>query len=139
MSKLKTFDTIKALAENTGLSTFMLRQLVREGKLPYIMSGKKYLINTAKALEILKTEYQNSESCDNSVYGISESGSAVSNSTQGSLIDMIVNQPIEPPGKLTARELDLWTNGYMKCQQDVIALIKNAIKQNIQEVRENNG
>lgn len=56
--ELKPFDTINALARVTGLSTFMLRQWVREGRLPYVRSGKKYLINTVKALKMLDEDSQ---------------------------------------------------------------------------------
>ena len=55
-NELKPFDTVTALAEHTGLSVYMLRSLVRESKLPYIKSGKKFLINTSRALRILDNE-----------------------------------------------------------------------------------
>ena len=55
-SALKLFDSIEAFSKATGLSTFMLRRLVKENKLPYICSGKKCLINTAKALQMLGLE-----------------------------------------------------------------------------------
>ena len=54
--QLRTYDTVSALSAHTGLSVYFLRQLIRENKLPYIKSGKKILINTARALSILDHE-----------------------------------------------------------------------------------
>lgn len=50
------FVSIKAFCKLSGLSQFLIRQRVREGSLPFIRSGRTYLINLQGALEALEAE-----------------------------------------------------------------------------------
>lgn len=47
------FATISDAARITGLSQYYLRQGVRNGTVPHIRSGTKYLINLPRLLETL--------------------------------------------------------------------------------------
>ena len=44
MSEIKQFTTIREAAEITGLSECFFRRGVRNGTVPYIRSGVKYLV-----------------------------------------------------------------------------------------------
>lgn len=48
---MKAFMTINEAARVTGLSQYYLRRGVRDGTVPYIRSGTKYLINLPRLLE----------------------------------------------------------------------------------------
>lgn len=52
----KAFITINKFAEMTGCGQTYIRNRCKEGTLPCIMSGNKYLILADEALEILKKE-----------------------------------------------------------------------------------
>ena len=49
----KRFLTVTETAKMTGLSTYYIRQGIREGSIPCIMCGTKYMINYPKFIEIL--------------------------------------------------------------------------------------
>ena len=49
------FQSIKSTVRTTGLSEFFLRRLLKEGKLPGVYSGKKFLVNVPSLLELLNT------------------------------------------------------------------------------------
>ena len=48
-----TMLTINETSERTGISYFAIRQLCLQGKIVFIRSGKKYLINFEKFIEYL--------------------------------------------------------------------------------------
>lgn len=52
----KMFGTIKTFAECSGLSQYEIRKRIKSGRLPYITSGMKYLINIPAALDQINSE-----------------------------------------------------------------------------------
>ena len=52
----KIFVSIREAVKITGLSEFYLRQELRAGRVPYIKSGTKYLINLPAYINILNAE-----------------------------------------------------------------------------------
>lgn len=48
------YQSIKDTAKVTGLSQFMLRKLLKDGKLPHIRSGNKIFVNIPALTERLK-------------------------------------------------------------------------------------
>lgn len=48
----RTFLKLTDAAEVTGLSTYYLRRGCRDGSVPHIRSGNKYLVNVKALLEI---------------------------------------------------------------------------------------
>lgn len=50
MKYQQPFQTIEQAAQTTGLSTFYLRQRCRANEIPFVRSGKKYLINVPALL-----------------------------------------------------------------------------------------
>lgn len=56
MKKTAVYQTIQETCETTGLSQYYLRSGCKEGKIPYIQSGSKYLINVPLLLEKLERE-----------------------------------------------------------------------------------
>ncbi|MCD7770408.1 MAG: excisionase family DNA-binding protein [Oscillospiraceae bacterium] len=50
---MKAFLSIQETARITGLSQYYLRQGVRNGTVPHIRSGTKYLINLRRLLKTL--------------------------------------------------------------------------------------
>lgn len=52
----QVFQSITQTARNTGLSEYYLRKGIRDGRVPAIMSGSKYLVNVPALLEILNQE-----------------------------------------------------------------------------------
>lgn len=57
----KYFLTITETAEQTGLSTYYLRQGIREGWIPFIRCGAKAMINFPKLIAILDEESEQQE------------------------------------------------------------------------------
>ena len=51
--KLPQMKTIKEIAEIAHLPQYFIRQLVLSGKIPYVMAGRKYLINLDKFINFL--------------------------------------------------------------------------------------
>ena len=49
------FKTINETAEMTGLAKYHLRKLVLTGRIKYIKTGKKYLLQLDSLFEYLKT------------------------------------------------------------------------------------
>lgn len=47
------FEEIKARDPKTDITMYAIRQIVKEGKIPYIRSGKKYLINVETLLDYI--------------------------------------------------------------------------------------
>lgn len=47
--------SINAAAESSGLPDKFIRQLIREKKIPYVMSGTKYLVNLDRLIDYLNT------------------------------------------------------------------------------------
>ena len=54
-SDVPTMVTINELNEKTGISTFSIRQMVRNNRIVYVRVGKKVLINYEKFLQYLNT------------------------------------------------------------------------------------
>ena len=48
------YEEIKAQDPNTDITIYAIRKIVKENKIPYIRSGKKYLINVETLIEYLK-------------------------------------------------------------------------------------
>lgn len=48
------YCTISEAAQRSGLSQYMWRQMVREGEVPYLSSGTKYMINYPAAMRALE-------------------------------------------------------------------------------------
>ena len=48
------YEEIKAQDPNTDITIYAIRKVVKENKIPYIRSGKKYLINVETLIEYLK-------------------------------------------------------------------------------------
>lgn len=44
-------EEIKARDPKSDITMYAIRQIVKEGRIPYIRSGKKYLINVENVLE----------------------------------------------------------------------------------------
>ena len=53
MKYQQPFQTIEQAAQTTGLSVYFLRQGCRANEIPYVRSGKKYLINVPALLRQL--------------------------------------------------------------------------------------
>lgn len=51
--------TIRAAADETGLSYEYIRQLIREGKIVYVRAGVKFLVNMDKLKEYLNQGERN--------------------------------------------------------------------------------
>lgn len=56
MSEIKQFATIREAAEITGLSECFFRRGVRNGSVPYIRSGVKYLVRLPQFLAQLDAQ-----------------------------------------------------------------------------------
>lgn len=54
-SSVPTMLTVRELSEKTGISSFSIRQMIRDGRVVYIKLGKKVLINYEKFVEYLET------------------------------------------------------------------------------------
>ena len=50
---LPQYITLQSASDQTGLSYYLLRQRILEGKIKHIKSGVKYLINTASLNKFL--------------------------------------------------------------------------------------
>ena len=50
----KPFQSLKECCETTGLSVYYLRCGIKNGTVPYITSGTKYLVNVPALLRQLK-------------------------------------------------------------------------------------
>ncbi len=48
------YEKIKELDPATDVTLYAIRKIVKENKIPYIRSGKKYLINVETLIEYLK-------------------------------------------------------------------------------------
>lgn len=46
-------EEIKARDPKSDITMYAIRQIVKEGKIPYIRSGKKYLINVETLLDYI--------------------------------------------------------------------------------------
>ena len=51
--EMSKYVSIKKMAQITGLSEFFIRKMVRNGSIPAIKCGNKYMINIDKSYEIL--------------------------------------------------------------------------------------
>ena len=51
------FQKINDAVRTTGLSAYFLRNGCKNGTIPHIMSGKKYLINIPALLKMLDADY----------------------------------------------------------------------------------
>ena len=56
MTDNKPFMTISETAAATGLSKYYLRSGIKNGTVPYIPSGNRYLVNVPALLEQLNNE-----------------------------------------------------------------------------------
>ncbi|MBR3242488.1 MAG: hypothetical protein IKF90_07295 [Parasporobacterium sp.] len=52
----KTYMTIPEAVKVTGLSSYFLRNGLKAGTIPHIMSGPRYLVNIPLLLETLEAE-----------------------------------------------------------------------------------
>ena len=50
------FQTIPEACKTTGLSMYYLRRGCKDGSIPHVMSGAKYLINVPAMMEVLSKE-----------------------------------------------------------------------------------
>lgn len=50
---MKPFQSINEAVRSTGLSSFYLRRGCKDGTIPHVMSGTKYIINVAALLKML--------------------------------------------------------------------------------------
>ena len=50
------YKTINEVAEITGLSSRYIRNKVKNGEVPYVMSGSTYMLNYNKFMEMLEEE-----------------------------------------------------------------------------------
>lgn len=50
------YRTINEVAEITGLSSRYIRAKVKNGEVPYVMSGSTYMLNYNKFMEMLEEE-----------------------------------------------------------------------------------
>ena len=50
---VKLFCTIPEATESTGLSGYYIRQGIKDGRIPHIKSGNKYLVNMRLFLSML--------------------------------------------------------------------------------------
>lgn len=46
-------EEIKARDPKSDITMYAIRQIVKEGKIPYIRSGKKYLLNVEKLIDYI--------------------------------------------------------------------------------------
>ena len=51
-----TFCSVREAAARSGLSVYLWRQLVTQGKVPFLKSGNKYYIDYPTAMETLREE-----------------------------------------------------------------------------------
>ena len=58
------FQTIGEACRSTGLSTYYIRQGCRNGTVPHIKSGTKFLVNTRALLEQLDRESREAVTAD---------------------------------------------------------------------------
>lgn len=63
---------IKQAAEELGLTEYQLRRMAKEGKIPYLKSGVKYIFDIEQCVEFLKNEaMKNIRTAENaSQYGV---------------------------------------------------------------------
>lgn len=47
------FEELKARDPKSDITIYAIRQIIKEGKIPYIKSGKKYLISLENLIEYL--------------------------------------------------------------------------------------
>lgn len=47
------FEEIKARDPKSDITMYAIRQIVKEGKIPYIRTGKKYLLNVEKLIDYI--------------------------------------------------------------------------------------
>ena len=47
------FQTIREASKTTGISQYFIREGVKQGWVPHIMTGAKYLVNVEQFLEVL--------------------------------------------------------------------------------------
>ena len=64
MSENSMFPTIRQTARRMGMSEYELRKGVKEGRIPYIMSGNRVKINIAMLIDILNAESANRLNAD---------------------------------------------------------------------------
>ena len=56
MDNVPEMLSIRETAQRTNLSDRFIRKLCKEGKIVFVMSGRKYLINFQKFLQFLNRE-----------------------------------------------------------------------------------
>lgn len=54
--RIKPFMTLKETCQHTGLSVYSLRQGVKDGTIPHVVRGGKYLVNVPMLLERMNQE-----------------------------------------------------------------------------------
>ncbi len=54
-SDMPAFVTIRAFVRPSGLSEGMIRNLVRQGQIPFLRSGNRVLIDVQGALDAIRT------------------------------------------------------------------------------------
>lgn len=50
----KLYLSVKQAAEYTGISAYYIREYIKEGKVPYVETGVKFLINRSELEKYLK-------------------------------------------------------------------------------------
>lgn len=61
---MKPFQSINEAVRSTGLSSFYLRRGCKDGSVPHIMSGSKYLVNVPALLRKLGVPDKNEQQGD---------------------------------------------------------------------------
>jgi excisionase family DNA binding protein len=49
----KPFQTVKETATTTGFSQFFIRNGIKDGTIPYVRAGEKYLVNVPAFLALM--------------------------------------------------------------------------------------
>ncbi len=74
MEKIPTMKSISECSEIVGLAKYHVRRLVLQGKVKYVRSGSKYLVNVDSLIEYLNNGETQSETEDNNTSKIRKVG-----------------------------------------------------------------
>lgn len=74
MEKIPTMKSISECSEIVGLAKYHVRRLVLQGKVKYVRSGSKYLVNVDSLIEYLNNGETQSETEDNNTSKIKKVG-----------------------------------------------------------------
>ncbi len=74
MKKIPTMKSISECSEIVGLAKYHVRRLVLQGKVKYVRSGSKHLVNVDSLIEYLNNGETQSETEDNNTNKIRKVG-----------------------------------------------------------------